>query len=74
MGLAKSSEQAISESVNRLMDTLKKETSSEHAWPANGEHFMSKWQNEKGLPEPTQYRTCIHPECDHMESRPAPRG
>lgn len=44
----------------------------EHAWPPSGEHFWSKWQHQTGLPIPTQYRICIHPDCSATELRDTP--
>lgn len=45
-----------------------------HQWPEQDVHLWSKWQQETGFPNPTLYRTCIHPECREVQSKPAPRG
>lgn len=46
----------------------------EHAWPLPGQHLWTKWENATGLPNPTQYRKCIHPDCTKVEYRDAPRA
>lgn len=50
--------------------------SHEHNWPAHGGHMFGDWlafSNELGKP-PRQYRTCVHPKCNHAEYRNAPMG
>lgn len=46
----------------------------DHAWPLPGQHFWTKWQHKTGLPVPTQYRTCIHPDCIEVQYRDTPKG
>lgn len=45
-----------------------------HHWPSPLEHSWSKWQADRPMPNPTQYRSCIHPLCTAVERRPAPKG
>ena len=46
-----------------------------HAWPTDpGEHVFGPWMTKTGLPVPTQYRQCIHPSCNHHETREAPKA
>lgn len=45
-----------------------------HAWPRDGEHLFNSWQTYKGMPNATQYRSCIHPDCQKVEHRDAPKG
>lgn len=47
---------------------------AEHAWPPPGQHMWSKWMSKTGLPKPTQYRYCIHPDCTAVEDRDAPQA
>lgn len=47
---------------------------AEHSWPGTGEHYWNGWQTFKGLPFATQYRSCIHPDCNKVEHRDAPKG
>lgn len=49
----------------------------DHAWPKDGEHLFGEWYADapqKGKQRPTQYRACVHPECNHIERRESPRG
>lgn len=46
----------------------------EHAWPVMGQCLFGPWQTKKGMPQATQYRTCIHPNCKKTEERPAPNA
>lgn len=46
-----------------------------HGWPSDGEHVWTRWYQNKpndAKGGPTQYRTCIHPECGASEERKAP--
>lgn len=43
-------------------------------WPMEGEHLWSQWLPDKGLPNPTQYRMCLHPMCNRIERRDAARA
>lgn len=52
--------------------TLKFEDHPE--WPKPGEHLWSRWQAKTGLPKPTQYRTCLHPNCKAVEEREWPKS
>lgn len=45
-----------------------------HEWPAEGEHLWGPWMNKRGLPKPTQYRMCVHPECHDAQERKAPQA
>lgn len=45
-----------------------------HEWPADGGHLWSRWYAKTGLPKPTQYRVCVHPDCNESETREAPRA
>lgn len=50
-------------------------TTPDHAWPTDPtEHVWSPWYIKDGLPKPTQYRTCVHPRCNAVEEREAPRA
>jgi hypothetical protein len=47
------------------------------AWPDDGQHLYGAWYADtpqQGKRRPTQYRQCVHPLCDHVERREAPRG
>lgn len=75
MAVAKTPEEATKEAVERLESEL--EVSKEqmvHAWPPLGEHLWGKWQNKTGLPKATQYRTCVHPLCNEVQEREAPKA
>ena len=45
--------------------------SKDHQWPAEGEHLFGKWYPENRT---TQYRSCVHPYCNKVEKRSAPKG
>lgn len=45
-----------------------------HKWPVDDSCLWSEWKSATGLPNPTQYRNCIHPECNKVEYRDAPKG
>lgn len=52
-----------------------KEEVKDHNWPPNQEdHVFNKWQSAKGMPNATQYRSCVHPQCSKVEYRDAPKG
>jgi hypothetical protein len=41
-----------------------------HNWPADqDEHVWDRWWTQKGPPNATEYRTCIHPDCNAIEYR-----
>lgn len=46
----------------------------QHNWPGPGQHMWSRWQHKTGLPKPTQYRYCIHPDCKVIEERETPKA
>lgn len=46
-----------------------------HKWPKDEEHLWSPWYPntpQMGKTRPTQYRSCLHPECKKTEYRQAP--
>lgn len=48
-----------------------------HKWPKDEEHFWSPWYPNtarQGIKPPTQYRTCLHPDCKETEYREAPKA
>lgn len=45
-----------------------------HEWPTDGSCVFGPWMAKTGLPKPTQYRVCIHPECHEVETREAPKA
>lgn len=46
-----------------------------HGWPTDpAEHVWTPWMTKTGLPGPTQYRQCVHPNCTTHETREAPRA
>lgn len=49
---------------------------TDHAWPTNpAEHVWGKWYThtvQVGVVPPTQYRTCVYPDCHYTEYREAP--
>lgn len=51
---------------------MDEEPSQEHNWPGEKEHLWSHWMAKTGLPQPTDYRVCLHPECKVSEVRKSP--
>lgn len=45
-----------------------------HFWPGDGEHLWGPWMTRTGLPKPTQYRQCVHPQCSEVDTREAPKA
>lgn len=46
---------------------------SKHSWPTYDIHLYGPWMLERGLPKPTQYRVCVHPDCNEIDRREAPK-
>ena len=48
---------------------------TDHEWPTEPQaHVWGRWLSKTGLPKPTQYRQCVHPDCKAVETREAPRA
>lgn len=50
---------------------------TDHQWPADGQCLWSQWfphRAREGVKKPTQYRTCLHPNCNEAQYREAPVG
>lgn len=46
---------------------------NDHRWPSDAsEHFWGPWLAKTGGAKPTQYRVCVHPDCNASETRKAP--
>lgn len=44
-------------------------TSKHHNWPAEDKHLWSKWEPANKF---EQYRMCLHPECNAVQTKTAP--
>lgn len=49
-----------------------KEVLDDHPWPSSFDHLWGPWQGQTGLPKPTEYRTCVHPDCAAVEYKDTP--
>lgn len=48
---------------------------TQHNWPsAPSEHVWGPWMTKRGLPKAVQYRTCVHPLCNAVQEREAPKS
>lgn len=67
-------EREYNESIDLWPDGLRVVGKTHHSWPKRDEHLFTKWRNNTGMPYPTQYRTCIHPNCTSTQYRNTPKG
>lgn len=46
----------------------------DHNWPENKIHLFGPWMAKDPTPKPTQYRVCVHPNCNASETRDTPKA
>lgn len=58
----------------QIENLVSKSVSTSHKWPMADEHLFTEWRSGTVHPKPTQYRGCIHPKCNVVQYRDAPKG